>query len=67
MTMSKPVIAAVAGHAVAGGLELACWADMRVVEAGAVLGVFCRRVGVPLIDGGRSACRASSVWDGRWI
>jgi len=52
MTMSKPVIAAVAGHAVAGGLELACWADMRVVEAGAVLGVFCRRVGVPLIDGG---------------
>ncbi len=52
MVLSKPVIAAVAGHAVAGGLELACWADLRVVEADAVLGVFCRRVGVPLIDGG---------------
>ena len=52
MVLSKPVIAAIAGHAVAGGLELACWADLRVVEADAVLGVFCRRVGVPLIDGG---------------
>ena len=52
MVLSKPVIAAVAGHAVAGGLELACWADLRVIEADAVLGVFCRRVGVPLIDGG---------------
>lgn len=52
MLLSKPVIAAIAGHAVAGGLELACWADLRVVEADAVLGVFCRRVGVPLIDGG---------------
>ncbi len=52
LTMSKPVIAAVSGHAVAGGLELALWADLRVVEADAVLGVFCRRWGVPLIDGG---------------
>jgi len=49
---SKPVIAAVAGHAVAGGLELACWCDLRVVERDAVFGVFCRRYGVPLIDGG---------------
>ncbi len=52
MQLSKPVIAAVAGYAVAGGLELACWADLRVVEQDAVMGVFCRRVGVPLIDGG---------------
>ncbi|MQA16780.1 MAG: crotonase/enoyl-CoA hydratase family protein [Pseudonocardiaceae bacterium] len=52
ITMSKPVIAAVSGHAVAGGLELALWADLRVVESDAVLGVFCRRWGVPLIDGG---------------
>jgi enoyl-CoA hydratase len=52
MVLGKPVIAAVAGHAVAGGLELACWADLRVVESDAVLGVFCRAVGVPLIDGG---------------
>jgi enoyl-CoA hydratase len=52
LVLSKPVIAAVAGHAVAGGLELACWCDLRVVEESAVLGVFCRRFGVPLIDGG---------------
>ncbi|MFN8204174.1 MAG: crotonase/enoyl-CoA hydratase family protein [Solirubrobacteraceae bacterium] len=52
LVLSKPVIAAVAGHAVAGGLELACWCDLRVVEEDAVLGVFCRRWGVPLIDGG---------------
>jgi len=52
MTLSKPVIAAVSGHAVAGGLELALWCDLRVVEEDAVLGVFCRRWGVPLIDGG---------------
>src|SRR5262245_57954703 len=52
MLLSKPVIAAVAGHAVAGGLELALWCDLRVVEEDAVLGVFCRRWGVPLIDGG---------------
>jgi enoyl-CoA hydratase len=52
MALTKPVIAAVAGHAVAGGLELALWCDLRVVEEDAVLGVFCRRWGVPLIDGG---------------
>jgi enoyl-CoA hydratase len=52
MMMSKPVIAAIAGHAVAGGLELALWCDLRVAEEDAVLGVFCRRWGVPLIDGG---------------
>ena len=52
MRLGKPVIAAVAGHAVAGGLELALWCDLRVAEADAVLGVFCRRWGVPLIDGG---------------
>ncbi len=52
LLLDKPVIAAVAGHAVAGGLELALWCDLRVVEEDAVLGVFCRRWGVPLIDGG---------------
>ena len=52
MLLGKPVIAAVSGHAVAGGLELALWADLRVVEESAVFGVFCRRWGVPLIDGG---------------
>ncbi len=52
MLLDKPVIAAIAGHAVAGGLELALWCDLRVVEEDAVLGVFCRRWGVPLIDGG---------------
>jgi enoyl-CoA hydratase len=52
MRLSKPVIAAVAGYAVAGGLELALWCDLRVVEEDATFGVFCRRWGVPLIDGG---------------
>lgn len=52
MALSKPLIAAVSGHAVAGGLELALLADMRVAEEDAVFGVFCRRWGVPLIDGG---------------
>src|SRR5581483_5332020 len=52
MRLSKPVIAAVEGHAVAGGLELALWCDLRVAGAEAVFGVFCRRWGVPLIDGG---------------
>lgn len=51
-TLSKPVIAAVAGYAVAGGLELALWCDVRVAEENATFGVFCRRWGVPLIDGG---------------
>jgi enoyl-CoA hydratase len=52
MGLGKPVIAAVHGHAVAGGLELALWCDLRVADTTAVFGVFCRRWGVPLIDGG---------------
>ena len=52
LELTKPVVAAIQGHAVAGGLELAAWADLRVAEEDAVLGVFCRRWGVPLIDGG---------------
>ncbi len=52
MLLDKPVIAAIAGHAVAGGLELALWCNLRVVEESATFGVFCRRWGVPLIDGG---------------
>ena len=52
LQLTKPVIAAVSGYCVAGGLELACWCDLRVAEESAVFGVFCRRFGVPLIDGG---------------
>src|SRR5215471_6233093 len=52
MLLSKPVIAAIAGYAVAGGMELALWCDLRVMEEDATLGVFCRRWGIPLIDGG---------------
>lgn len=52
LSLSKPVIAAVSGYAVAGGIELACWCDLRVADVTAQFGVFCRRFGVPLIDGG---------------
>lgn len=52
LVLNKPVVAAIEGYAVAGGLELACWCDLRVASSEAVLGVFCRRFGVPLIDGG---------------
>lgn len=52
MKLSKPVIAAINGYAVAGGLELALWCDLRIVERSAIMGVFCRRWGVPLVDGG---------------
>ncbi|WP_296700864.1 crotonase/enoyl-CoA hydratase family protein [Thiocapsa sp. UBA6158] len=52
MLLSKPVVAAVSGHAVAGGAELALWCDLRIFERSAVFGIFCRRFGVPLVDGG---------------
>ncbi len=52
MSLSKPVIASISGYCVAGGIELAAWCDMRVADESAIFGVFCRRFGVPLIDGG---------------
>jgi enoyl-CoA hydratase len=52
LLLTKPVIAAVEGHAVAGGMEIALWCDLRIAAEGAVFGVFCRRFGVPLMDGG---------------
>lgn len=52
MRLGKPVIAAISGYAVAGGLELALWCDLRVADESAIFGVFCRRWGVPLVDGG---------------
>jgi enoyl-CoA hydratase len=52
MLMSKPVVASISGFAVAGGAELALWCDLRIFERSAVFGIFCRRFGVPLIDGG---------------
>ncbi len=58
MVLSKPVIASVSGYAVAGGMELALWCDMRVMEEDAVMGIFCRRWGVPLVDGGHGAASA---------
>ena len=66
LRLSKPVIAAIAGHAVAGGLELALWCDLRVADETAVLGVFCRRWGVPLIDGGTVRLPRLIGTAGRW-
>ena len=52
LLLSKPVIAAIEGHAVAGGMELALWCDLRVMAEDAIFGIYCRRFGVPLVDGG---------------
>ena len=61
LLLTKPVIAAVEGYAVAGGLEIALWCDLRVAAEDAVFGVYCRRWGVPLIDGGTFGFHALSV------
>ncbi|KAI8058360.1 enoyl-CoA hydratase/carnithine racemase [Syncephalis plumigaleata] len=66
MRLSKPVIAAVSGYAVAGGLELACWCDLRVIDRTAIFGVFCRRRGVPLIDGGTIRCVGIIITTSYW-
>jgi enoyl-CoA hydratase len=66
MTLTKPVVAAVEGYAVAGGLELAIWCDLRVAAEDAVFGVFCRRFGVPLVDLGTVRCPGSSGPVGPW-
>ena len=66
MMLSKPVIAAIDGYAVAGGMELALWCDLRVMEEDATLGVFCRRWGVPLIDGGTVRLPRIVGADGHW-
>lgn len=67
LIIKKPVICAISGYAVAGGLELSLLADMRVVEEDAVFGVFCRRWGVPLIDGGTIRLQAIVGRCLRWI
>ena len=67
LLLSKPVIAAVSGAAVAGGMELALWCDMRVMEQDAYFGVYCRRFGVPLIDGGTVRLPRTSAWATPWI
>jgi 1,4-dihydroxy-2-naphthoyl-CoA synthase len=66
VTLGKPVIAAVSGYAVAGGLELALWCDLRVVEQDAVFGVLCRRGECRSSTGERSGCRGSSGSAGHW-
>lgn len=66
LQLSKPVIAAIEGHAVAGGLELALWCDLRVIADNAVLGVYCRRFGVPLIDMGTIRLPRLIGQSGQW-